>query len=85
MHGYAEAPRVLIHALEDFLDFQSICVSREAHILTLQSDFLQAGASALGIGGALVEKEAVANGDLARIESLAKQYVQIVRETRAAM
>jgi len=53
--------------------------------LDTAADFLRAGASALGIGGALVEKEAVAKGDLARVESLAKQYVQIVRETRAAM
>ena len=53
--------------------------------LETAADFLRAGACALGIGGSLVEKEAVASGDLNRIESLARQYVQIVRETRAAM
>ena len=53
--------------------------------LDTAADFLRAGACALGIGGSLVEKEAVANGDLARIESLARQYVQIVQETRAGM
>ncbi len=53
--------------------------------LETAADFLRAGACALGIGGSLVEKEAVARGDLNRIESLARQYVQIVRETRAAM
>jgi 2-dehydro-3-deoxyphosphogluconate aldolase/(4S)-4-hydroxy-2-oxoglutarate aldolase len=45
-------------------------------------EFLKCGACALGIGGSLVEPKAVAEGDLARIESLARQYVQIVREFR---
>lgn len=45
--------------------------------------FLNAGACALGVGGALVESKAVEAGDLARIESLAKQYVEIVREARS--
>ena len=44
--------------------------------------FLRAGACALGVGGALVESKAVAAGDLARIESLARQFAQIVKETR---
>ena len=46
--------------------------------------FLRSGACALGIGGSLVEPKAVASGDLKRIESLARQYVAIVAETRAA-
>ncbi len=50
--------------------------------LETAADFLRAGASALGIGGALVEKKAVAAGNMQRIESLARQYVGIVRETR---
>jgi 2-dehydro-3-deoxyphosphogluconate aldolase/(4S)-4-hydroxy-2-oxoglutarate aldolase len=50
--------------------------------LQTAADFLRAGASALGIGGALVERKAVAAGDMARIESLARQYVQIVNDTR---
>jgi len=45
-------------------------------------DFLNAGACAFGVGGALVESKAVEAGDLGRIEALAKQYVQIVRDTR---
>lgn len=53
--------------------------------LETAADFIKAGASALGIGSSLVEPKAVAMKDFARIESLAKQYVQIVRETRAAM
>jgi 2-dehydro-3-deoxyphosphogluconate aldolase / (4S)-4-hydroxy-2-oxoglutarate aldolase len=44
--------------------------------------FLQAGACALGIGGSLVEPKALACGDLNRIESLARQFVAIVREAR---
>jgi 2-dehydro-3-deoxyphosphogluconate aldolase/(4S)-4-hydroxy-2-oxoglutarate aldolase len=50
--------------------------------LDTAADFLKAGACALGIGGSLVEKQAVQNRDFARIESLAQQYVQIVAETR---
>lgn len=51
--------------------------------LQTAADFLRAGACALGIGGSLVEPKAVANGDMARIESLARQYIEIVRKTRA--
>ena len=50
--------------------------------LETAADFLNAGACALGVGGSLVEKKAVESGDLARIESLAKQFVQIVKATR---
>jgi 2-dehydro-3-deoxyphosphogluconate aldolase/(4S)-4-hydroxy-2-oxoglutarate aldolase len=49
------------------------------------ADFLKAGACAVGLGGALVEPKAVEAGDMARIRSLAAQYVEIVRQTRAAM
>lgn len=52
--------------------------------LDTAASFLKAGACALGVGGSLVESKAIANRDLARIESLAKQFVQIVRDTRAA-
>lgn len=50
--------------------------------LDTAADFLKAGAFALGVGGALVESKAVAAGDFGRIESLAKQYVDIVKATR---
>jgi 2-dehydro-3-deoxyphosphogluconate aldolase / (4S)-4-hydroxy-2-oxoglutarate aldolase len=53
--------------------------------LETAADFLKAGACALGIGGALVESKAVAAGDFGRIETLARQYVQIVRATRASL
>jgi 2-dehydro-3-deoxyphosphogluconate aldolase/(4S)-4-hydroxy-2-oxoglutarate aldolase len=53
--------------------------------LETAADFLRAGACALGIGGSLVESKAVAAGDMGRIESLARQYMAIVRETRASL
>jgi 2-dehydro-3-deoxyphosphogluconate aldolase/(4S)-4-hydroxy-2-oxoglutarate aldolase len=53
--------------------------------LETAADFIKAGACALGIGGSLVESKAVASGNMNRIESLAKQYVEIVKQTRATM
>ncbi len=50
--------------------------------LQTAADFLHAGACALGIGGSLVEPKALAGRDFARIESLARQYVEIVKKTR---
>ncbi|GAB6165388.1 bifunctional 4-hydroxy-2-oxoglutarate aldolase/2-dehydro-3-deoxy-phosphogluconate aldolase [Thermostilla marina] len=50
--------------------------------LDTAASFLEAGACALGVGSALVEKKAVRDRDFARIENLAKQYVEIVRATR---
>jgi len=44
--------------------------------------FLDCGAWALGVGGSLVEKDAVQQGDMQRIASLARQYVEIVRRHR---
>jgi 2-dehydro-3-deoxyphosphogluconate aldolase/(4S)-4-hydroxy-2-oxoglutarate aldolase len=44
---------------------------------------LKAGACCLGIGSQLVEPAAVASRNFDRIRDLAKQYVAIVRETRA--
>ncbi len=51
--------------------------------LKTAADFIKAGACALGVGGSMVEPQAIASRDFARIESLAKQYVDIVRATRA--
>ncbi|MBM4000298.1 MAG: bifunctional 4-hydroxy-2-oxoglutarate aldolase/2-dehydro-3-deoxy-phosphogluconate aldolase [Planctomycetes bacterium] len=48
--------------------------------LETAADFLKAGACALGVGGALVEPKAVATGDMARIEQLARQFAQIVKD-----
>jgi len=47
-------------------------------------EFLKAGAVCLGVGGQLVEPQAVANRDFARITTLAKQYAEIVKQFRAA-
>lgn len=52
--------------------------------LATAADFLNSGACALGIGGSLVESKAVAERNLERIESLARQYVEIVQQTRTA-
>jgi 2-dehydro-3-deoxyphosphogluconate aldolase/(4S)-4-hydroxy-2-oxoglutarate aldolase len=50
--------------------------------LATAADFLQAGACALGIGGSLVEPQAIECRDFARITSLARQYNDIVRSSR---
>ena len=47
------------------------------------SDFVRAGASAVGLGSALVEKEALARGDMDRIRDLASQYVAAMRSARS--
>lgn len=48
---------------------------------TLES-FWKAGACAVGLGSALVEKEAVAKGDMQRIKSLAGEYVALLKKIR---
>ncbi len=48
---------------------------------TLDS-FVKAGACAVGLGSALVEKEALANRDMDRIATLAKAYVDAMRKAR---
>jgi len=53
--------------------------------LETAANFLRAGACAVGIGSSLVEPRAVAVGDFARVESLARQYVKIVADTRAEL
>ena len=50
--------------------------------LKTAAEFLRAGACALGIGGALADPKAIAARDFAKIESLARQYVEIVRGVR---
>ncbi len=50
--------------------------------LTTAEAFLKAGACCLGVGGSLVESQAVASGDFARIRDLAAQYAAIVRRFR---
>ena len=48
-------------------------------------EFFKAGACAVGLGGSLVEKEAVRSGNLDRIRTLAAQYVELVETTRNSM
>lgn len=50
--------------------------------LQTAAEFIRAGACALGVGGALAPKDAIAGGDMARIESLAREFVEIVKKTR---
>ncbi len=50
--------------------------------LETAAEFLRCGACALGVGSSLVDPKVVAAGDLKKIENLARQYVQIVREFR---
>ncbi|HEY1067957.1 MAG TPA: bifunctional 2-keto-4-hydroxyglutarate aldolase/2-keto-3-deoxy-6-phosphogluconate aldolase [Pirellulales bacterium] len=52
--------------------------------LDTAKDFLAAGACALGIGGSLVSAKAIQTNDYAGIESLARQFVKIVDDFRAA-
>lgn len=52
--------------------------------LETAAEFLRCGACALGVGSSLVDPKVVAAGDLKKIENLARQYVQIVREFRDA-
>ena len=50
--------------------------------LETATDFLKAGACALGVGGNLVEQAALERRDFARMTSLAQQFVEIVRQFR---
>jgi 2-dehydro-3-deoxyphosphogluconate aldolase/(4S)-4-hydroxy-2-oxoglutarate aldolase len=46
--------------------------------------FIHAGAAALGVGGDLVDVEALHSGQTERIADKARRYLEIVREARAA-
>jgi 2-dehydro-3-deoxyphosphogluconate aldolase/(4S)-4-hydroxy-2-oxoglutarate aldolase len=51
--------------------------------LETAADFLAAGAAAVGLGGALLEKAAILKGDHARITERARLLAAAVREARA--
>jgi 2-dehydro-3-deoxyphosphogluconate aldolase/(4S)-4-hydroxy-2-oxoglutarate aldolase len=53
--------------------------------LTTAADFIKAGASALGVGVDLVDLKTIRDGQATFITERAKQYVQIVRDARAAL
>jgi 2-dehydro-3-deoxyphosphogluconate aldolase / (4S)-4-hydroxy-2-oxoglutarate aldolase len=46
-------------------------------------DFIKAGACAVGVGGSLVEQQAVRDGKMDRLRDLAAQYVQAMKTARA--
>lgn len=48
-------------------------------------EFIKAGACALGVGGALAETKALMEGDLQRIESQTRRFVEAVAAARAAL
>ena len=49
------------------------------------ADFIKAGAATLAVGSALVDKKALAEGNLDLIEQLAGKFVQAVADARAEM
>ncbi|MCA9079085.1 MAG: bifunctional 4-hydroxy-2-oxoglutarate aldolase/2-dehydro-3-deoxy-phosphogluconate aldolase [Planctomycetaceae bacterium] len=51
------------------------------HLDTL-ADFVNAGACAVGLGSALVEKSALANRDMQRVEQMARSFVEKMRSVR---
>lgn len=53
--------------------------------LETAAEYLRAGACALGVGSSLVEPQAIAAGDFKRIESLAGQFMDILRDTRKSL
>jgi 2-dehydro-3-deoxyphosphogluconate aldolase / (4S)-4-hydroxy-2-oxoglutarate aldolase len=53
--------------------------------LTTAADFLRAGADALGVGGSLAPAKLIAEGNLAKIEDTARQFMEIIAKTRAEM
>jgi len=50
--------------------------------LQTATEFLRCGAWTLGVGGSLLEKKAMAERDFTRLESLARQFIEVVREYR---
>lgn len=48
-------------------------------------DFFKAGACAVGIGGSLVDQEAIRTGNFAKITDLAAQYVALTQQARSQL
>lgn len=53
--------------------------------LTNAGDWIRSGAAAVGIGSALLDREAIASGDYDRLTEHARQLTTLVRETQAAL
>ena len=51
--------------------------------LDTAGDFIKAGAVTLAVGSALVDKQALATGDLEKIRDLAERFVKVVADARA--
>ena len=51
--------------------------------LTTASEFLEAGAEALGVGADLVDTKALAAGDIAKVTDSARKYADIVKQFRS--
>jgi len=49
------------------------------------SNFIAAGAAALGVGGELIDRNAMQSGDSAIIENLARRFVEAVRSARQVL
>ncbi|WP_408955403.1 bifunctional 4-hydroxy-2-oxoglutarate aldolase/2-dehydro-3-deoxy-phosphogluconate aldolase [Natroniella sp. ANB-PHB2] len=49
------------------------------------ADFIEAGSVALGVGGSLLDQEAIDNQNYEVLTEKAKQFVQIVEETRESL
>lgn len=58
-----------------------VCPTGGVSLQTI-GDFVKAGADAVGIGGELVSKAAIAKGDFAAISDLARQYVDALSAAR---
>ena len=50
--------------------------------ITNAAEFIKAGAAALGVGSALVKKDAVKNKDFAALKGFAEEYVAEIRKAR---
>jgi len=59
-----------------------LCPTGGVNLNTI-GDYVKAGASAVGVGGELVSKAAIDNGDFAQITALARQYVAALKAARA--
>lgn len=52
--------------------------------LDTAADWIAAGACTLGAGSALVTKKALADGDMSEIQRLAREFIRVIAEARAA-
>ena len=59
-----------------------LCPTGGVNLQTI-GDFVKAGAAAVGVGGELVSKAAIDDGDFAQITALARQYVAALAAARA--